>query len=176
MKFSFRSFSVFTVVALGLAASALVPAFGQEGGKNEAGGFVGLLHGDGSNQTAFGGEYTATASKSIGINAKLGYSRDSEGGITTNSYFMSAGPQYFFPVASSSKVRPFAGVGVGMLHVGADTNGWGSASVNKFSVNFGGGVRLDVSKKWVVKPEFNVIKAVDIPVYESITCGIAYRF
>lgn len=164
------------MLAFGIAACVLVPAFGQEGGNNEVGGFAGLLHGDGSNQAAFGGEYTSFASKSIAINAKLGYSHDSEGGVSTNSYYVTAGPQYLFPVKSSSKVRPFAGAGLGVLHVGADYGGWGSASVNKFAVSFGGGLRYDLSKNWTIKPEFNVIKAVDLKVFEAVTCGIAYRF
>lgn len=176
MKLCFRSLSICTALAFGIAACALAPAFGQEGGKNEVGGFAGLIHQDGSNQAVYGGEYTSFASKSVAINAKLAYSRDSEGGTTTNAYYVTAGPQYLFPVKSSSKVRPFAGVGVGVLHIGADTHGWGSDSVNKFAVSFGGGLRYDLSKKWEVKPEFAVVKAVDIKVFEAITCGIAYRF
>ena len=169
-----RHFAFPTLLALGVAVCFSGPVFGQEAERNEIGGFTGLLHSEEANEFVVGGDYTRVAARHLAIDAQLDYSRKSDAGFTTNSYLLSAGPQYLIP--THSKIKPYVGAGAGVLHESTGAEGWGAASVDKFAVEVGGGIRVDATKRWGLNPEFKVIKAMDFPVFERATFGVFYRF
>lgn len=169
-----KVFSFHAAVALGVALFLLSPVFGQEAEKNEAGGFAGLLHSKEANEFVVGGGYTRALSTHFAFDTQLDYSRNTEGEITENSYLWAAGPQFLIP--THSKIKPYLGAGLGVLHVSEDGGMLGTDSINKFAAECGGGVRVDFSKRWGFDPEFKVIKAVDLPVFVRATFGVFYRF
>lgn len=169
-----RIFSFRTAVALGVAVICLSPAFAQEEEKNEAGGFAGLVHNKEANEFVVGGGYTRTLSSHFAFDTQLDYSRSTEGEFTRNSYLWAAGPQFLIP--THSKIKPYVGAGLGVLHESESEGILGTDSVNKFAAECGGGIRVDFSKRWGFDPEFKVIKAADLPVFVRATFGIFYRF
>jgi len=169
-----KPFSFHTVFALGVAICFLGPAFGQEAERNEVAGFAGLLHSKEANEFVVGGDYTRDLTKLFAFETQADYSRNTQGGITTNSYLLAAGPQLLVP--THSRVKPYLGAGAGVLHVSAGGLGFESDSVNKFAAECGGGVRIEAGKRWGFNPEFKVIKAVDLPVFTRATFGVFYRF
>jgi opacity protein-like surface antigen len=150
-----------------ISSSSLV--FAEEGKRisSEIAGFAGVAAGRGISGIAYGGSFALGATPRMLVIGEftcvraggqsgnvIGYDYESGG----KGYEFNGGLHYQIPIANP-KIVPYIAAGLGMLRVTENVNMAGYSSNfrdNNAAVNFGAGMRYNISNKWGIRPELKV--------------------
>jgi hypothetical protein len=172
MKLSLK-FAVCGLAVLCAVCMLNIESFAQNKNTAEMSGFIGLLHSnapkgakDGATGVAFsgGGGYFVVDNLKLQADLAIGYTSKNNDGTTSVDFAF--GPEYVFPV-NNDKIKPYVRVDIDIVH---------AVQVTKPGFGFGGGLRFATGSNWGIKPEFRLVKAVDLPASLMFGMGIYYNF